>query len=66
MTAANRDDVGLTSLVCPHCKMVIPVPLVQAFEKQQLLYLKCENCGKGITKDQISEAWRDYTPRRED
>jgi len=58
--ADKRDDTGLTSLVCPHCNQTVPVLQLQLFEKQQLLYLKCENCGEGITKDQISETWRDY------
>lgn len=55
-----RDDTGLVSLACPHCKAMVPAPIVQAFEHRQLVFLRCENCGNGISKQQIGEAYREY------
>lgn len=56
----RRDDTNLDSLICPHCKQTLPVLKIRAFEKQQLLYMKCDLCGKGITKQQIDETYREY------
>ena len=57
-----RNDKKLVSLACPHCKEIVPTLQVDAFEKQQLLYMVCPNCDKGITKDQIDVAFREYKP----
>lgn len=56
----SRDDTGLHSIVCPHCKGSIPIPLIRTFEQQQLVYVKCKHCKKGITKEQIDNTYREY------
>jgi hypothetical protein len=56
----GRDDTNLHSLVCPHCKQTTSIPEVQAFEKQQLVYVRCGHCNAGITKEQIANTYREY------
>lgn len=56
----RRDDTNLRFLICPHCKTTLPVLQLRLFEKQQLLYMKCNECGEGITKDQIDNTYREY------
>lgn len=63
MAADKRDDTGLRSLICPHCKQTLPVLQIQAFEQQQLVYMKCGLCGEGITKKQIDETYREYAAK---
>ncbi len=60
-----RDDTGLHAVVCPHCKHTLPVPNIQAFECQQLIYLKCEFCQKGLNKEEINNAYREYREKKE-
>lgn len=60
MNDERRDDTDLISLVCPHCKETVQTLQVKVFQKQQLLYMKCPSCDKGITKDQIDATYRDY------
>ena len=55
-----RDDTGLRTLICPHCKQTLPAHNIQAFEQQQLVYMACKECGKGITKSQITDTYREY------
>lgn len=59
ISGEERDDTGLESIICPHCKQTLPVPQIQAFQTQQLVYLKCEMCNKGITKQQISDTYHE-------
>jgi len=56
-----RDDSNLSTLYCPHCNQPIPIINIQAFEKQQLVFIRCESCDKGITKQQIDDAYKEYT-----
>lgn len=56
----NRDDVGLMTVTCPACESQVKVPSVRAFEQQQLIYLQCPDCGHGLTKDEITAAYREY------
>jgi len=65
MTDTPRDDTGLFSVICPHCKQTVPAPQIQLFEKQQLLFLQCTWCGEGITKTQIDDAYREYRKVRQ-
>lgn len=56
----KRDDTNLFSLICPHCKQTAEVLRVDAFEKQQLLLLRCSECDKYITSKQIDAAYKEY------
>jgi len=55
-----RDDTGIFAVICPHCGGTASVPQIKAFDIQQLIFLKCEHCGEKITKEQISNAYREY------
>jgi RNase P subunit RPR2 len=65
MSDEERDDTGLFQLICPHCKEPVPIPTIRAFEQQQLVFARCGSCGKGITKQQIDNTYREYLPRKE-
>ena len=57
----HRDDTNLFSLVCPHCEETVPVCRVDhGLIKPQLLFMRCPNCDKGITKSEIDATWKDY------
>ena len=56
----KRDDTGLHSIICPHCKQTAAVLRIQAFKAQQLVFLRCDKCDQPITKQQISDAFREY------
>ncbi len=34
--------------------------MIRAFEKQQLLYMRCEHCSEAITEQQTSDVYREY------
>lgn len=55
-----RNDNGLHAIICPHCKEPVSVPQLRLFERQQLVYVKCGSCDRGITKTQIDDAYREY------
>ena len=56
----GRDDSNLISIACPHCKEIVPTPQIQAFQKQQLVYLRCPACENHITEQQINDAFKEY------
>lgn len=57
----ERDDTHLRSLVCPHCRCTIPItPVDTGCPCCQLLFLRCPACGEEITKDEITDARREY------
>lgn len=60
LAGEKRDDSGLRSLICPHCQQTIRVVHIRAFEKQQLIWMRCEICGEVITKQQIDDTYREY------
>ena len=62
----TRDDKNLIALCCPHCGDVVPALRVDIpeFQRQQLVYMKCPNCHKGITKEQIDDTYREYFPSK--
>ncbi len=59
-----RDDKDLIALSCPHCREMVPLLRIDIpeFERQQLVFVKCESCDKYITKQQIDDAYREYLP----
>lgn len=56
----DRNDNTLRSIICPHCKYTIQIPSVRVFAEQQLIFVRCERCDKGITKRQIDDAYKEY------
>ena len=56
----KRDDTGLRSLICPHCKQTLPIAQIRAFEQQQLVWALCDSCGEEITEQQINDTYKEY------
>ncbi len=60
MSDEDRNDNDLISIMCPHCKMAIPVQQVHDFYRSKVVFIRCSHCDGCIYSNQIDLTYKEY------